>query len=190
MADMRLSDWITIFLALGTTILCLFGSVLLIAAWPRLVSIVSRVKTRMAEEGAARRAYRQRVYNMSSNKVSHTLFPIEGSHRSYAVEQGSEQPGTGGAFHVPPLWEQLGTLSDDELLDILARVVDEDGEPRFAESKIGRFVGGRLEDRIAQVRAVRGVEVETKSRQYATPIANRPTKASYFDPDYPYQAPA
>jgi hypothetical protein len=135
MADMRLSDWITIFLALGTIILCLFGSVLLIAAWPRLVSSVSHIKARMTEEGAARRAYRQRVYDhehMSSNKVSHTLFPIEGSHRSYAVEQGSEQSGTGGVFHVPPLWEQLEQLTEDEFLAQLARIAATPNMPTVA----------------------------------------------------------
>lgn len=77
--------------------------------------------------------------------------------RSYAVEQGAEQVGTGSMEHVPSLVEQLEQLSDDALLDILARVQDEDGEARFAESRIGRFIGGRLEDRIAEVRKVRGV---------------------------------
>jgi len=66
---------------------------------------------------------------------------------SYATEH----VGTTDAEHVPIL---LGTLTDDQLLDILARV-QFDGDYRFAESKIGRFIGGRLEDRILQVRQIR-----------------------------------
>lgn len=124
-----------------------------------IVSIVSRVHERMTEEGAARRAYRQRVYDhehMSSQKLSRTLFPIDGNSRSYAAEPTSEPDGTPSPFPVPTLWEQLGTLSDDELLDILARVQDANGIPKFADSRIAKFVGGRVEDRVAQVRDVRG----------------------------------
>jgi hypothetical protein len=161
MADMRLDDWLIIFGTAGKLLLILIGGFFLIVLWPRIVSSVSRFHARMTEEGAARRAYRQRVYDhqhMSSNKVSRTLFPIEGNARSYAVEHGSEQDGTGGMFRFPSLWEQLGTLSDDELLDILARVKDANGNPKYADSRIAKFIGGRVEDRVAQVRAVRGTE--------------------------------
>ncbi len=89
----------------------------------------------------------------------------EREQRSYAAEQGREQPGTGVREHVPDLAEQLGTCSDDELLDILSRVPGADDTYRFAESRVGRFIGGRLEERIAQVRAVRGVaEAEPPGR--------------------------
>lgn len=77
---------------------------------------------------------------------------------SDAAEQPTEHPGTEGAEYVPGLVEQLAALDDDALLEALALVQTEDGEYRFAESRVGRFVGGRLEDRIEQVRAVRGVE--------------------------------
>lgn len=87
--------------------------------------------------------------------------------RSDAVEQPTEQAGTGVREHVPGLAEQLAALTDDQLLDVLARVPGEDG-PRFAESRIGRFVGGRLEDRIAQVRDVRGVVPEPKPGRVLT----------------------
>jgi hypothetical protein len=50
------------------------------------------------------------------------------------------------------------------LLDALSQVRTDDGEYRFAESRIGRFIGGRLEDRIAQVREVRGVEPPPSGR--------------------------
>lgn len=162
MADMRASDWITIGIAGLIIIACLFGTMVLIAAWPHIVSMVSKLGGRMAEEGRARAAYRQRVYDrqhMSSQKVSRALFPDDSSWRSPALDRTSEQTGSGGAFHVPALWEQLGTLSDDELLDILARVKDANGNPKYADSRIAKFIGGRVEDRTNQVRDVRGTEL-------------------------------
>lgn len=78
--------------------------------------------------------------------------------RSYAVEQPRERPGTEAGNDVPGLADQLGTLDDDQLLDILAELRDEAGEYRFAESRVAKFIGGRVEDRLAQVRAVRGTE--------------------------------
>ncbi len=49
----------------------------------------------------------------------------------------------------------LGTLSETALLDILA-CVRQDDTWAFAESRIGKFIPGRVEDNIARVRAVRG----------------------------------
>lgn len=92
---------------------------------------------------------------MSRRAPVPTFQENEWEQRSDAVEQGWEQAGTGGAEHVPYLVEQLGDLDDNELLEVLALIQDDTGY-RFAESRIGRFVGGRLEDRIDQVRAVRG----------------------------------
>lgn len=37
-----------------------------------------------------------------------------------------------------------------------------DGSYKYAESRIAKFIGGRTEDRIAQVRAIRGVVVPPK----------------------------
>jgi hypothetical protein len=49
----------------------------------------------------------------------------------------------------------LGTCSDAALLDILAQV--KQGEQwAFAESRIGKFIPGRVEDNIALVRQARG----------------------------------
>jgi len=79
----------------------------------------------------------------------------DGNWRSDAVEQGSEQPGTGNRNSVPDLVAQLEQCSDEQLLDILARVRSATGEDRFADSRIAKFIGGRVEDRVEQVRAVR-----------------------------------
>lgn len=161
MADMRLDDWITI----GATALKLvaFGLsvMILIAAWPHIVSIVSRLSARARNEGAARRAYRQRVYDralMPSRTAIAGVVPSGGSDYSAALDRTSEHAGSVAAFPVPALWEQIGTLSDDDLLDVLARVKAADGKPKYADSRIAKFIGGRVEDRVAQVRDVRGTE--------------------------------
>jgi hypothetical protein len=158
MADMRLDDWIVIGVTALKLLAILVGGFFLIVLWPHIVSSVSGAKERMTQEGAARRAYRQRAYNMSSQERSHIYDPITSSHRSYAVEPTLEPAGTDDGNSVPALWEQLGTLSEDELLDILARVKDANGNPKFADSRIAKFIGGRVEDRVAQVRDVRGTE--------------------------------
>ena len=79
----------------------------------------------------------------------------DGNWRSDAVERGSEQPGTGNGNSVPDPVALLEQLSDDELLDILARVKLPTGGDRFADSRIAKFIGGRVEDRVEQVRVVR-----------------------------------
>jgi hypothetical protein len=99
---------------------------------------------------------------------------IKAEQRSYAAERLQEPSGTGGAEPVPDLWEHLGTLADDQLLDILARATMPDGTYKYAESRIAKFIGGRVEDRIAQVRAVRGIVAPPK-----------PT----IDPRYPQRTP-
>lgn len=139
---------------IGTAILAAIA--LIGSNWSTIVSIFSSAKRQMSDEGAARRAYRQRVYDMSTSSRSHIYDAIVSSRRSDAVEQGWEPSGSEGGNSVPALWEQLGTLTDDELLDILARVKDSAGNPKFADSRIAKFVGGRVEDRTQQVRDVRG----------------------------------
>jgi hypothetical protein len=90
--------------------------------------------------------------------------PIATEQRSYAVEQRREQMGTEDGNDVPDLAELLEQLDDDQLLDILARLQSEDGAFRFAESRVAKFVGGRVEDRLAQVRDVRGTEKPPSGR--------------------------
>ena len=75
--------------------------------------------------------------------------------RSDPVERGSEQSGTGNGNSVPDPVALLEQLSDDALLDLLARVKLPSGGERFADSRIAKFIGGRVEDRVEQVRAVR-----------------------------------
>lgn len=78
--------------------------------------------------------------------------------RSYAVEQLTEPPGTVAGNDVPDLAEQLSALDDMALLDILARMRDDTGDYRYAESRVAKFIPGRVEDNLARVRDVRGTE--------------------------------
>lgn len=84
--------------------------------------------------------------------------PIPTEQRSYAVEQRAELPGTEDGNDVPDVLELLEQADDDQLLDILAGLRGEDGGYRFAESRVAKFIGGRVEDRLAQVREIRGTE--------------------------------
>lgn len=78
-----------------------------------------------------------------------------GNRRSDAVERDREQAGTPVSFPVPDIVAWLERASDDALLDILAQIQTSDGDDRWTDSRIAKFIGGRIEDRVAQVRAVR-----------------------------------
>lgn len=74
--------------------------------------------------------------------------------------QAQEQPGN-RAEHSDGTWfrsliADLEQCSDDELLALLAQLRGADGDFRYAESRVAKFIGGRIEDRIDQVRDVRG----------------------------------
>lgn len=166
MADMRLADFGLILGALLLTGVAIFSVMALIVLWPRIVSIISQLSARARAEGVARAAYRQQVYShdhMSNQKVSRTLFPIDGNQRTAALDRSLEPMGTALSFRVPPLWEQLEQLSDDELLDVLAQVRTANGDLKYADSRIAKFVGGRVDDRVQQVRDVRGKEAPAKA---------------------------
>jgi len=114
--------------------------------------------------------------NMSSQAPIPLAHQSEREHRSDAAEQPMERP-AGTSFHsVIAFLEQL---DDDGRLDILAQLRDEDGEWLYAESRVAKFIGGRTEDRISQVREVRGIPDPPKPGEYRTPVANRPTKAQF-----------
>ncbi len=91
-----------------------------------------------------------------------TILP---GHRSQAVEQH----GNGGE---PPAGTTFGTVvdylehcDDEALLDILAQLMDAEGDYRFAESRVAKFIPGRVEDRLAQVRVVRDTTPPPPGRQ-------------------------
>lgn len=97
-----------------------------------------------------------------------------GSRRSDAVERDREQVGTSVSFPVPEIVVWLERASDDALLDILAQIKTTDGEERFADSRIAKFIGGRIEDRVAQVRAAREkIAPAPQAQGRAIPVAHR-----------------
>lgn len=124
-------DFVIIFLIVGLTTLGL-GSVALgwiVRTWDRF----------MSREGAA-------VPSQNAKAVEQ---------RSDAMERdgnGVERP-AGTSFRS--VVDYLERCDDDTLLDILAQLSNVDGDYRFAESRVAKFIPGRVEDRLAQVRAVR-----------------------------------
>ena len=86
-----------------------------------------------------------------SKEGSQNVVPPQGN-----VMEPDREPTPGNGFPADTqVVAFLGTLSDSALLDILAQV--KQGEQwAFAESRIGKFIPGRVEDNIAQVRRVRG----------------------------------
>lgn len=156
-----------------------FGPASLVA-WSLGTRLINHYRTRSAVELEDAPAYRERpplpIHLMLRSTTGRSpSVPIAREQRSYAVEPNPEHSGTEVGNAVPGFREQLGTLADDVLLRELALVVNEDGTFKYAESRIAKFIGGRVEDRIAQVRAVRG-----------TPA---PAKAARVDPRFPLRTP-
>lgn len=99
----------------------------------------------------------------SSDESRHEPFPNAGNRSSYAGNRLMEQLGTEAGntvpFSVPALVKALTELSDDELLTVLAALPGESDDYRFADSRLAKFIGGRVEDRQNQVRELRGKEL-------------------------------
>ena len=132
---------------------------------------------------------------MSRREDAPASFPNDGSRRSHAAEQDRERPGTAArsAFPagVPTLAEQLTELSDDELLTLLAQLPGDADGWRFADSRLAKFIGGRIEDRVTQVRAARGTPARRRAMRIL-PIHHNgqryeaqlpPRRGSYYPDD-------
>ena len=145
-----------------------------------IVSVVSRIKQRMAEEGEARRAYRQHVYTMSSSAQN---APVP------AVVPGAVPlPSTAAtAIDLPLL---ASNLTEAQYIELGARLVDRRGKYVFSGKTLYKIAGGNHDEFLASMRRWRGEEPE-EDQPYVTPIVGRPTSAKFeTDPDYPYRAPA
>ena len=107
---------------------------------------------------------------------------IAGTPGRNAVERPVERP-TGNPVPInrSALFARiLSTLPDDEFIDTLAQMTNPDGSWRYAESRIGKFAPGRLEDRIEQVRRVRGTDALAKPATPTTPYAGRSYNPKQF----------
>lgn len=90
----------------------------------------------------------------------------EREQRSQAAEHDRERPGTGEAERVPALVKLLAALSDAELLEVLALLPGEDEDFRFADSRLAKFIPGRVADNLAEVRVVRDKEAPPPPGRY------------------------
>jgi hypothetical protein len=131
MPDDKTIDFVVAFVAIGMLTLGL-GSVALgwaVRTWDRLMSRWSAAVPTKKED--------------------------QTEHRSDAAERrgnGAGRP-TGTSFRS--VVDYLEQCDDDLLLDILAQLTSDDGDWRFAESRVAKFIPGRVEERLSQVRAVR-----------------------------------
>lgn len=113
-----------------------------------------------------------------------TTFPQDGNAVPDLVPDGVPPHGNAGNIDAGTkiiVASFLTECDDDELLTTLASVRGADGDYRFADSRIAKFVGGRIEDRVKEVRALRGkpappranarmVEVRAADQVYAFDI--------------------
>lgn len=136
-----------------------------------IVSIVSRVGGRMAEEGAARRAYRHRVYDMSSNAQTGQTNQTDG--------QTDEQT------RPDPWIERLQLDRSKQALIELLVYSDWDVSQIRGVIKGDNGVLGQ------EIEAARQRLGKQPSAHYKTPIAGRPTNANYYpsEPELEYVAP-
>lgn len=100
----------------------------------------------------------------SSGEGGARSFPIASSPRSPAENGPMEPPGTDPMEPVPALRSTLARLTDDEMLEELALLPGDVDGYRYADSRIAKFIGGRVDDRLAQVRDVRGRAAPIKGR--------------------------
>lgn len=97
---------------------------------------------------------------------------------------------------LPGTWLDVGelahNLTEAQLLEVLALARDAKGKYRYSGKKIYALVGGNHGMFLATMRQLRGDEKDEMPEEPAvlTPIAGRPTKASYYqDPDLEFQPP-
>jgi hypothetical protein len=98
--------------------------------------------------------------------VEHGSFPNAGTPDGKAENGAGNAPeprtGNGVPNRIDLLARALATLDDDGVLEVLTTIRNPDGSWRYAESRIGKFAPGRLEDRIEQVRRIRGTDPAPK----------------------------
>ena len=152
MSEFGLADLATILIGLAIVGMAIFLGMLTIYSWPMLAQLGRAISRRYFDIAWPHLIDRIADDAMSSYDAVPDVDQKWPERRSYAVDRLSDQPGTVGGNEVLAWLERC---SDDAVLDILARVKMIDGSDRYADSRIAKFIGGRIEDRIVQVRAVR-----------------------------------
>lgn len=99
----------------------------------------------------------------SSGWVRQDDVPAAPERRSQATERlgNAPEPPLGNTFPPPvpaplSLVGRMEAMPHERLVGAMALFKNEDGTWRYAESRLAKFAGGRVEDRIAEIRAIRG----------------------------------
>lgn len=128
-----------------------------------LVSVAFGLAYLWLKVGDAMRAAWQsfRALRMSTPAAVPAFEKNRAEQHSDAVERLGNGPEheAGNTFpEVVPssLMARVAALPHEELVGMLAVLKDADGEWRYAESRLAKFAGGRVEDRIAEIRVIRG----------------------------------
>jgi hypothetical protein len=98
-------------------------------------------------------------------------------------------PGTGTRLNTA---EIARGLTEDQFIEVLALARNARGRFLFSGRKIYSLVGGNYGEFLVRLRQLRGDEKDDMPEEptILTPIAGRPTKASYYnDADLEYQSP-
>jgi hypothetical protein len=182
MGDLGLQDIITILLMLAAVFAVGFVTMLGFALWPRVASGVRRALALLADEGRARRAYRQQVYagvkNIdSSADTSLIVMSRQTTDEARTATDGRTDAVTDGDATVYAL------LRVDKSRDALIKVLVYSG---WGADDIRKVVKGANDAIGAAVQAAK----EDDDDVMVTPWAGRRTKASYYDdPRLEYQQP-
>ncbi len=107
-----------------------------------------------------------------------------------------EKPVSATMVSVPLPGTQLDTaeiahyLTEDQIVEVLALARDAKGKHLYSGKKIYALVGGNYGQFLATMRELREDTGDMPDEPMVrTPIAGRPTKASYFDPELAYRPP-
>lgn len=78
------------------------------------------------------------------------------SRLSAAVEQDGNEWEQDGGIAVPgSLVARVQAMPEGELMGMLALLTDENGDWRYSDSRLAKFAGGRVADRMEQIRELR-----------------------------------
>lgn len=146
---------------------------MLIAGWPMIAQLAHAARRRYLVITWPDLVTRLADDHMSTSEGVPDFAENSSSRRSDAVEHDREQPGTAPVFRRSDGIAWLEQQSDDALLDILAALQTADGDERFSDSRIAKFIGGRIEDRIAQVRDARAKDAPMPIPPRAIPVRPR-----------------
>lgn len=171
---------------LGWAIGFLLSASIIGILWTRRSAVVSIVSGNWRSSMQNARAQkRQREWESGRNTMSSAKMVPLVPPRPTAV------PGI-GTPHVD-LVALARILTKDQYVDLGALMIDEKGKPICSGKILYRIAGGNYGEFLARMRRLRAGEVEEPEEElpaHVTPIVGRATSAQFYDPDYPYQAPA